>query len=53
LLSLIENLANFDTNEDKPWNYPSSLPAWNLKCPTNNQLDSPPYIPLSNLLILS
>lgn len=38
--------ANFDTNEPKPWNWPSNRPDWNLICPTNNTLDNPPYLPL-------
>lgn len=42
----IYNLANFDTNEEKPWNYPSNLPPWNLHCPSNNKYDEPPYLPL-------
>ena len=35
--------ANFDTNLDKPFNWPAERPAWNLKCP-ENQWDDPPYI---------
>lgn len=27
--------ANFGTNLDKPFNWPSNLPAWSLKCPYN------------------
>ena len=38
--------ANFDTNEEKPWNYPNNLPPWNLKCPTDNKFDNPPYLPI-------
>ncbi|XP_027224882.2 sucrase-isomaltase, intestinal [Penaeus vannamei] len=34
--------ANFGTNLDKPWNWPSGEPDWSLKCPYN-KLDSPPY----------
>lgn len=35
--------AAFDTNQDKPFNYPPDKPAWNLKCPVN-EWDDPPYI---------
>ncbi len=38
--------ANFDTNKEKPWNWPVGKPAWNLVCPSNNSLDNPPYLPL-------
>ncbi|KAF0302466.1 Sucrase-isomaltase, intestinal [Amphibalanus amphitrite] len=34
--------TNFGTNLEKPFNWPSSLPAWSLKCPVN-RLDDPPY----------
>ena len=27
--------ANFDTNKNKPWNWPDNRPEWNLKCPNN------------------
>jgi len=33
----------FDTNDQKPWNWPDDkLPYWSLKCP-NNKWDDPPY----------
>ena len=35
--------ANFDTNEEKPWNWPASRPPWNLICP-NNTYDDPPFL---------
>jgi len=38
--------ANFDTNLDKPFNWPPERPVWNLKCPTN-EWDDPPYITLA------
>ncbi len=38
--------ANFDTNKDKPWNWPPNRPAWNLKCPQNESLEKPIYTPL-------
>ncbi|XP_037074073.1 sucrase-isomaltase, intestinal-like [Pollicipes pollicipes] len=34
--------SNFGTNMERPFNWPSNLPPWSLKCP-NNSLDSPPY----------
>lgn len=35
--------AVFDTNEEKPWNWPEDkLPYWTLKCPVN-RYDDPPY----------
>ena len=36
--------ANFDTNGEKPWNWPPWRPEepWTLKCP-NSALDDPPY----------
>ncbi|KAK3876903.1 hypothetical protein Pcinc_018349 [Petrolisthes cinctipes] len=34
--------ANFGTNLDKPFNWPSELPDWSLKCPYTHW-DSPPY----------
>ena len=34
--------ANFGTNKDKPFNWPTNLPNWSLKCPTN-EWDDPPY----------
>ncbi|CAM4768266.1 unnamed protein product [Rotaria magnacalcarata] len=34
--------ANFDTNQEKPWNWPHSTP-WNLHCPLNEPLESPRY----------
>ena len=35
--------ANFDTNEEKPWNWPDDrLPYWSLQCPTS-YWDDPPY----------
>lgn len=37
--------ANFDTNFDKPWNWPKNRTEWNLKCPSNTY-DDPPYLPL-------
>ena len=36
--------ANFDTNFEKPWNWPPNKPAWNLICPKNTY-DDPPYTP--------
>ncbi|XP_046463507.1 sucrase-isomaltase, intestinal-like isoform X2 [Daphnia pulex] len=38
--------AAFDTNKEKPFNYPPELPPWNLICP-ENEWDDPPYITLS------
>ncbi len=35
--------AAFDTNKEKPFNYPPELPPWNLICP-ENEWDDPPYI---------
>lgn len=35
--------AAFDTNMEKPFNYPPELPPWNLICP-ENEWDDPPYI---------
>ena len=35
--------AAFDTNLDKPFNWPPDKPDWNLKCPIN-EWDDPPYI---------
>lgn len=37
--------ANFDTNFEKPFNWPLDKPAWSLKCPNNNY-DDPPYLPI-------
>ena len=34
--------ANFGTNQNKPFNWPDSLPPWSLKCP-NSKWDDPPY----------
>ncbi|CAF0846134.1 unnamed protein product [Adineta steineri] len=34
--------ANFDTNKDQPWNWPHKDP-WNLHCPLEEPLESPPY----------
>ena len=34
--------ANFDTNEEKPWNWPKPEP-WNLHCPLDESLESPLY----------
>lgn len=34
--------ANFGTNKDKPFNWPTNKPDWSLKCPTN-EWDDPPY----------
>lgn len=40
--------ANFDTNEVKPWNWPENRPPWNLFCNmTDSPLDNPPYLPLA------
>ena len=38
--------ANFDTNAEKPWNWPANKPAWNLICP-DNEYDNPPYLPIA------
>lgn len=36
--------ANFDTNKEKPWNWPEDrLPYWNLKCKYGDILEDPPY----------
>lgn len=35
--------AAFDTNKDKPFNYPPEKQPWNLICPVN-EWDDPPYI---------
>ena len=37
--------ANFDTNLEKPFNWPDNRPPWNLVCP-NNTYDDPPYLPI-------
>jgi maltase-glucoamylase len=37
--------ANFDTNLEKPWNWPSDREPWNLVCP-ENEYDDPEYLPL-------
>jgi hypothetical protein len=37
--------ANFDTNKEKPWNWPNTRPPWNLVCP-KNKYDDPPYLPI-------
>lgn len=35
--------AVFDTNEERPWNWPpDKFPYWSLKCPVN-KWDDPPY----------
>ena len=39
--------ANFDTNKEKPFNYPPELEPWSLICPEDNDLDNPPYLPLA------
>ena len=31
--------ANFDTNKEKPFNWPANKPAWNLFCPKNKYDD--------------
>ena len=43
--------ANFDTNGEKPWNWPEHRPEepWTLKC-GNSSLDDPPY-PTSQFLL--
>lgn len=38
--------AAFDTNKEKPFNYPPDKHPWNLICPVN-EWDDPPYITLS------
>jgi len=38
--------SNFDTNLEKPFNWPIDKPSWNLICPTN-KWDDPPYATLS------
>jgi len=38
--------SNFDTNLEKPFNWPIDKPSWNLICPTN-KWDDPPYRTLS------
>ena len=36
--------ANFGTNLEKPWNWPTEAkPYWSLKCPSNNRYEDPPY----------
>ena len=42
--------AAFDTNQDKPFNWPPGKPDWNLKCPVN-KWDDPPYITREFLLL--
>ncbi len=37
--------ANFDTNMEKPFNWPPNKPAWSLKCP-ENKFDDPEYLPI-------
>jgi maltase-glucoamylase len=39
--------ANFDTNKEKPFNWPKDREPWNLFCPTNKSLDNPIYTPLA------
>lgn len=34
--------AAFDTNKEKPFNWPDNRPPWNLRCPFN-EWDDPPY----------
>ncbi|XP_052774040.1 sucrase-isomaltase, intestinal-like isoform X2 [Mya arenaria] len=43
--------ANFDTNGERPWNWPEKdTPYWTLKCQLdNNTWDNPPYKPYSVL----
>ncbi len=38
--------ANFDTNKEKPWNWPANKTNWNLFCNNKDKLDNPPYLPL-------
>lgn len=41
--------ANFDTNKEKPWNWPAGREPWNLHCPTTgpgSELEDPAYRPL-------
>lgn len=38
--------ANFGTNKEQPWKWPSNKVSWSLKCP-NNDYDDPPYLPLA------
>jgi len=38
--------SNFDTNLEKPFNWPEGKPSWNLICP-ENKWDDPPYKTLS------
>lgn len=38
--------SNFDTNMEKPFNWPDGKESWNLFCP-KNKWDDPPYVPLS------
>ncbi|CAF3630946.1 unnamed protein product [Adineta steineri] len=35
--------ANFDTNANKPFNYPDHKPDWNLHCPKDEPLETPKY----------
>ncbi len=35
--------ANFDTNKNKPFNYPDGAPDWNLHCPKDEPLETPKY----------
>ena len=45
--------ANFDTNGERPWNWPEKdKPYWSLKCTLdNNTLDIPPYKPSKFVII--
>ena len=39
--------ASFDTNHEKPWNYPTDLPAWALHCTIGDPLEDPQYRPMA------
>jgi hypothetical protein len=39
--------ANFETNMQRPFNFPKDKPDWSLKCPDDNVYDNPPYLPLA------
>ena len=39
--------SNFDTNLEKPFNWPEGKPSWNLICP-ENKWDDPPYKTCNN-----
>ena len=41
----MNEVANFGTNEDKPWNWPPEREDWSLKCTEGDEYEDPPYVP--------